>query len=205
MVTLLKKAVLAGAAIGLGCIAYVSVDNKYMGAFLFSIGLLTICGMGWNLFTGKLCKCTMSHKELALVCLGNLLGSIFMCACFTLSSSTLSKAYEIAEKKFNRPIYEGIISAVLCEICIYIAVVGYKQIQFSIGKYLAVILGVMVFILCGFEHCVADMFYYFVYLSPANWPYSTLYLLAVIFGNIIGACLMNIFDSKTKCIEKYTT
>ena len=46
-------AVLAGIAIGIGGIVYLTMENKIVGALLFTVGLYTICVHGLNLFTGK--------------------------------------------------------------------------------------------------------------------------------------------------------
>ena len=43
---------------------------------------------------------------------------------------------------------------------IYIGVEGYRSNPHELGKYLALFFGVCVFILCGFEHCVANMYYF---------------------------------------------
>ena len=48
------KAILAGAAISIGGIVFLSCDVKYVGAFLFSTGLVTVCMFGFNLYTGKI-------------------------------------------------------------------------------------------------------------------------------------------------------
>ena len=52
------------------------------------------------------------------------------------------------------------ILAIFCNILIYIAVENYNCNPQEVGRYLAMFLGVVVFIFCGFEHCVADMFYF---------------------------------------------
>ena len=49
--------------------------------------------------------------------------------------------------------------AVFCNVMIYIGVEGYRSNPHELGKYLALFFGVCVFILCGFEHCVANMYY----------------------------------------------
>ena len=56
------------------------------------------------------------------------------------------------------------------------------------GRYFAVFLCVTVFIICGFEHCVANMYYF----SAANaWDFKTvLYLLVMILGNSVGGILI---------------
>jgi len=40
--------------IGVGAVIYLSLENKVIGALLFSVGLLSICCLGLNLFTGKI-------------------------------------------------------------------------------------------------------------------------------------------------------
>jgi len=45
-------AVLAGISIGLGGLVFLAVDNKVIGAALFTVGLFTVCTFGLNLFTG---------------------------------------------------------------------------------------------------------------------------------------------------------
>ena len=46
------KGIFAGFLIAIGGTAFLAVSNNYIGAFLFSIGLLMICIYGMNLFTG---------------------------------------------------------------------------------------------------------------------------------------------------------
>ena len=190
----LRKSILAGAAIALGCSAFCACDNKYIGAFLFSIGLCTICGKKWLLFTGALCRCEKTVKELALIFVGNLLGSalvFFLC----LPLPLMQTAADIGSAKTAKGLSEIFVSAVLCEICIYIAVTAYKERMTALGKYIGIVLGVMVFILCGYEHCVADMFY------ALSCPTSKAGLAACLViitaaGNVAGAALMNALDPK---------
>ena len=50
----LIRGIYAGLMIGIGGTIFLSVDNKIMGSFLFSIGLLMICMYNMNLYTGKI-------------------------------------------------------------------------------------------------------------------------------------------------------
>ena len=65
---------------------------------------------------------------------------------------------------------------------------GFRQNEHEVGKYIGLFLGVVVFILGGFEHCVANMFYF----SVSNlWSgKAALYLLIITFGNLAGAVLV---------------
>lgn len=76
---------------------------------------------------------------------------------------------------------------IFCNVFIYIAVEGYRSNPHETGKYLSLILGVMVFILCGTEHCVADMFYF--WMGGAWNVRSVVCILIITLGNMIGGVL----------------
>lgn len=182
--------ILGGICIGLGCLGYISVDNPYMGAFLFCIGLVTICIMHWGLFTGYLCG-SRSPKLIGGVLLGNVIGIYLTYIMGYLSGANLEKAYAIGQNKMNRPLHIPFVSGMLCEICIYIAIIGYWKSKTEIGKLLSIILGVMVFILCGFEHSIADLFY-----VPLISPKAIVFWIVVALGNIVGALIMRLLDRR---------
>ena len=52
----MKKGILAGILVGLGAFIFVSLypDNKPLGAFLFSLGLISVFHLQANLYTGKI-------------------------------------------------------------------------------------------------------------------------------------------------------
>ena len=77
----------------------------------------------------------------------------------------------------------------LCNVMIYIAVDGYNKIEMEIGKYASLFLGVMVFIICGFEHSVADMFYFWV--RGGYTMDMVVRLLVITFGNAVGGILFH--------------
>ena len=79
----------------------------------------------------------------------------------------------------------------------FVAVDGFKSNPHELGKYLGLLFGVCVFILCGFEHCVANMFY----ISLAGmWSGQALLMLAVnTIGNAVGGML---FPAAKKYILK---
>ena len=79
--------------------------------------------------------------------------------------------------------YQHILGGIGCGFCIQIAVNNWK----AKGEPWGVILPVAVFILCGFEHCVADAFYYC--WSPFTWRHM-LQIFEVFCGNSIGAFIV---------------
>ena len=74
-----------------------------------------------------------------------------------------------------------------CGICMFIAVSSYKT-QEGFLKVLLVILPVMVFIISGFEHCIADMFYF--WLSGEVSPGTLLRIVIISLGNSVGALII---------------
>ncbi len=85
---------------------------------------------------------------------------------------------------------------VLCNIFIYIAVEGYARNPHEMGKYLSLFLGIMVFILSGTEHCVADMFYFWM---AGAWSGKAIACLLVIsLGNAAGGILFATMHRKIK-------
>lgn len=192
----LIKGVYAGLMIGIGAVAYLSIEDKIAGTFLFSFGLLTVCMYGMNLYTGKVGYVLINKlsylKELFLGLLGNFIGA-FICGglmLFTRSDIT-SKALNIVNTKLNDNLLSIFILSIFCGIIIYLAVNNYKKSNNEIGKYIGIFMGIMIFILCGFEHCVANMVYFTI---AKAWSLKTLlYLLVMILGNSVGSIVIAYF------------
>ena len=53
IIDIFLRSLLTGVAIAIGGTVYLSCPSKYLGAFLFGIGLFVILSFGFNLFTGK--------------------------------------------------------------------------------------------------------------------------------------------------------
>ncbi|MBR4596916.1 MAG: formate/nitrite transporter family protein [Opitutales bacterium] len=190
------SAIYAGLMIAFGGAVYVSSDNKYMGSFMFSLGLLTVVLRGFDLYTGKIGYLTISKTENSqfnilkspfyypIIILGNfagawLLGTAMRCTRFAGAIVHKTEALSAA-KLADKPLSIFILS-MACGIMMFLAVDGYKKSK----NWLFVILPVMVFIISGFEHSIANMFYF----SAANaWDMKTLwYEIIMILGNGVGA------------------
>ncbi len=191
---ILVRAILAGIMIGIGGTIYLALENKMLGAFLFSIGLFAICANGFNLYTGKI-GYVIDNKpkyliELLITLIGNLIGTLS--SAYVLSLSRIGEklrnaAISICEIKLNDNLLSIFILAVFCGIIMYLAVDLYKRLN-DFGKYMGIFMGITVFILAGFEHCVANMYYF----SMANmWEWKTiLYIVIMILGNSVGSILL---------------
>ncbi len=188
------SALLAGVCIALGGAVFLSVENRVVGALLFTVGLFTICVFGLHLFTGKVCYVfdrDLSYAiDLIFVWLGNLAGTFLAAWAMgrtRIGPALAQRAGELCQTKLADSPVSLFVLAIFCNIMIYIAVEGFRAAPHDLGRYLALFLGVSVFILCGFEHCVADMYYF----SAAHaWSGKTLaYLLVMTAGNAVGGVL----------------
>ena len=186
----IKKSTLAGVLIGLGVIINLQVDNRFLGALLFSFGLLTIIKMKLNLFTGKVGYLKNSNQinYLMIVLLYNLCGiavtvSIYACA----NDGFMSIIKTAATIKFSKNIITLFINAIFCGMLIHFAVKSKNAI--------IVIFAIMIFILIGAEHCIADFAYFTFYMYDLpNLFDSILKFIAIILGNSIGAILIERFS-----------
>lgn len=184
------RALLTGFAIGVGGVVYLSCDSKYIGAFLFGTGLFVILSFGFNLFTGKVGYAVENKPvyliDLGIIWLGNLFGTaatggLILC---TRISGIGEKAAAMCETKLaDNPASIAILSF-FCGMLMFIAADGFKKTENPIAQTLMVFLPVMVFILSGFEHCVANMFYF---TAAGAWsPKAFWYLILMTLGNSAG-------------------
>ncbi len=194
--------ILAGMSIALGGVIFLSVENRMLGAFLFTVGLFSVCGFGFHLFTGKVCYVFQNDRDYAVrlpvIWAGNLVGTglVAGAAALTRSGPALSeKAAALAAVKTGDSLVSLFFLGLLCNIFIYIAVEGYGKLQHEVGKYLALVFGVMGFILCGTEHCVADMFYF--WMGGAWSGRAVLAILAITAGNCAGGVLLPLLRAYT--------
>ena len=201
------SAVLAGIAIALGGTVFLSLENKALGALFFAVGLFTVCTLGLHLFTGKVCYVFEQDRAYAaalpVIWLGNLTGAWLTAVLEQLTRigpALRERALALCETKLNDGLLSIFLLAVLCNILIFLAVDGYKNNPHELGKYLAIFFGVTVFILCGFEHCVANMYYF---SAAGAWSTRTVgYLLVMTLGNAAGGVLLPLLRGLIRRAER---
>lgn len=192
---ILFKSFLAGIMIAIGGTVFLSIKNKVIGASLFSIGLFGVLIYNLNLYTGKIGYLITNFnlkyiKELIITLIGNFIGACsvgFILRYTRIYDKIYEKSLILANTKLNDNILSIFILSIFCGLLMYYAVNGFKK-QTDFGKYLVVYLGVAVFILCGFEHCIANMYYF----SVADiWSLKTLgYTGIMVLGNSIGSFII---------------
>ena len=189
-------AIMAGAFIAMGGVVFLSLDNKIVGAFMFSLGLFAVCTLKYNLFTGKVgylfCNDVKTYLPWCLmVWVGNLVGSIIVAELVRLTRvapGIIEKSTKLVQVKADDTLISLFVLGIFCNIMVVHAVDQYLNNPHEIGKYLGIVMSIMVFILCGFEHCIADMFY----IQMARmWNSETIIALIVItLGNVLGGILI---------------
>ena len=199
------KGILAGMLISVGCIIYSMCENKMFGAFLFSFGLFCIVTLGLNLYTGKIGYLVENFnvkyaKELGCTILGNFIGTCFsaLCMTYTRIAPKLTEFISgIVIVKNSDSFVSLFFLSLFCGILMFLGVDIHKRAENPISRVLAVIFAVVIFILAGFEHCVANMFY-MIFAQNVD----ILRLLVMIVGNSIGSILIAFALKFTKKSEK---
>ncbi len=183
--------ILAGMSIAIGGTVFLSLESKVLGAVFFTVGLFAVCTFGFSLFTGKVCyvfeRDAAYALDLPVIWVGNLCGAWLTAALQQMTRigpGLAEKARALCEVKLSDNLLSIFILAFFCNLMIYVAVEGYGKNPHEVGKYLSLLFGVTVFILCGFEHCVANMYYF---SAAGAWSLKTLgYVLVMTAGNAAG-------------------
>ena len=183
-------AVSAGIMIAIGGSVFLSCDSKYVGAVLFSVALLCICYLGFYLFTGKIGYLAndFSKKNILNLTVGlavNLLTTFLLGLLISYALPNLAQKADImCTAKLEQAFLITFIRAVFCGVLMYTAVEVFKEKKTPLG----IIFCIPVFILCGFEHSIADMFYF-----GASGIFTLRILtfeLAAVLGNTVGGLIL---------------
>ena len=108
----------------------------------------------------------------------------------------LTRAYDglvavdntLVQTKLSDTWYSMLILAFMCGIMIYLGVENFGRSSNNFSKVFGLVICVFVFIICSFEHSIADMFY-FVFADSYSWK-TFGYILLIILGNSLGGCFI---------------
>lgn len=198
-----SSAIFAGLAIGIAGTVFLSVGaaNSIIGSFLFGFGLLTIVVLGFRLFTGAIGYLAVQGgntpryaAECLAIWLGNLVGTGLVGLCIRQTRVFAPKIEPYVSNLVQAKLADGPLSvfvlAVFCGLLMYIAVDTYRKKELEAPVRLAVLfLCVVVFILCGFEHCIANMYYFAVSASFAD-AHTWAWLGLMTAGNAVGGMFL---------------
>ena len=177
------NAILAGLCIGIGCNIYLSCDSKYIGASLFSVGLITIITFGFNLYTGKVGYIITKGSKFIVDVLIILFGNIIGCILFGLLFPS-DVAAHMCFVKLSTDLLTIFYKSIMCGLLMFIAVDSYK----INNNFLLTFLCIPTFILSKYEHSIADVVY--LTMGGVFSPLSFRFIVVVILGNAIGGMLI---------------
>lgn len=188
------SAILAGIMISIGGSVYLNLaadGQKLAGALLFAVGLFTIIIFKLHLYTGKvgylpLPGDSIKDKTLSIIftILGNLAGTLAFGVAFSEKLILNTDVLNMVQSKLNLSLWDAFLLAIPCGILMFVAVEGYRRAESDIAKGIIVLFSVAVFILSGFEHSIADMFY--IGAAGAFNLDAAIFILVVILGNAVG-------------------
>lgn len=160
------------------------------GAVFFSVALLCICYRSYALYTGRVGFLIEKHDReavsvLLLGLVGNLVAALLWGLAVRYAIPTAGTTAEVlAAAKLTQSFPQTLIRATLCGLLMYVAVVIYRDNR----SIVAILFCVPTFILAGFEHSIADFFYFAAAgeFSGRMW----LFTMAALLGNSLGAWLL---------------
>ncbi len=182
----------SGIMVGIGGTVYLSCENKVVGAVLFSVALLVICLLGFYLYTGKIGLFIEKPDKMSAIALpiglaGNAVGAVLTgLGAAVCKPALIETAKRICDAKLEGGMLKGLVAAVFCGILMYAAVKTYG----AKGTLVGIIFCIPTFILCGFEHSVADMYYFTVASLGGFNPMSIVFVLVAVAGNTLGGWLL---------------
>ena len=174
------RSIVAGVLIGIGAYAYVSISNHILGALIFSLGLISVFEFQAHLFTGKIGGLNKKNwKDLLWMLMGNVVGILLVVLVAAPKETIRETCLAITQAKLAKEWYIALLDALMCGVIIQLAV------ELKAKDPVSTILCIMCFILCGFEHCVANTFY-FICDGVMYWQ-EIIYFVIYVLGNTLGA------------------
>ena len=202
MIKLLRSSILAGIAIGTAGFGFLASGiqsetyGSLAGAVIFSFGLLTVLGYKLKLYTGTAGFINKGEVgQLFMTLFGNIVG----CFCASLLARVTpleiqAAAQNILELRLRTGALRCGLLGIGCGFIMSSAVQSAREKQ-----YLPLLLGVPLFIVCGFTHCIADAFYYLC-VPAAFWKVHAIQIMTVyasiVLGNLVGCNLYRIVLAK---------
>ena len=208
------KGILAGLSIGVGGFLYILMVfcvsgelGKVLGSLLFGVGLFTVCTFSLMLYTGKIGLVFEKKQEkdfyisLPVMYVGNAIGAFSLgTICYFIFRNTdlfltISQVCELRLSfvSFNDYL-STIVKSFLCGVCVYMAVKCFSLYRLKPVGILLLLFFVFLFVYAGFQHCIANMFYFGFGFIFQFETFINLLLVTIFnsFGPIIGVLLFKL-------------
>ena len=194
VISFIADGILAGFILSVSCAVNIAAAAP-LGPFFFSLGLFAIITFKFGLYTGKAGYIVSNPPsyipEVLLTLLGNFAGAAIGGTILRLTrfgEAWTASASNIITGKIEDSILSAFILAIFCSVLMYIAVDGSKRLREEknyAGALFVIVMPIVVFITCGFNHSIADMGYFFL-SGCAGGLRGLLYLAVVVLGNAVG-------------------
>lgn len=227
----------AGLLIGLGAVTSSTAAHalsdagmvRLVSGLIFPIGLIMVILLGTELFTGNALMVTAAidgritwgklARNWAIVYAGNFVGAVALAACMAFfgqlnigGGDLAVYTAKVAANKASMPWGNAFVLGIFCNLMVCIAVYLGNTSQETSGRIMGIYVPIMGFVLAGFEHCVANMYYVpagiFANMNAAyagmiaeagintavlNFgSFFTANLIPVTLGNIVGGVLVGL-------------
>ena len=175
------KGITAGIAISLGGFLYCAMvflvpglGGKVLGSILFSVGLFLVCSLYLSLYTGKIGliyegkQNAVYYASLPIMLVANLgaaLGvGLLLHLAFQSNEGFMEVANSVVSSRLSLGNFDAYLSlaikSFLCGLCVYMAVKLFALQRLKPLGIIMLVFFVFIFVYCGFEHCIANMFYF---------------------------------------------
>lgn len=177
---------IAGVMLGVAGAAYLGASltsaGPFWGAVLFAVGLIAVVAWKLDLYTGKAGFWSgRTIWNLIPVLLLNIAGCAFV-ALLSIKAATIPQCLDIVQKRMEANIGMLFLNSMMCGLIMTTAVNFSKK-----GNWLPLLFGVPAFIMAGFPHCIADVYYWTVaMLEGFGWMDILPVYLVTVAGNYAG-------------------
>lgn len=200
MKNIIIRSILAGVAISIGGIIYALLHDDYyiVSAALFSVGILLVLEFNLYLFTSYVPKnrVNFSFFKYSLNCLIVFLGNFVGCALtavFMMGTRIYSTLDEVITHALEVKMSDTYLGLFLFSILCGIIIACISKAKTYKNNVLFIVILITTFIVCGFDHVVANSFYLIVtgeILSLSAIPFILINLL----GNFVGGYIFSFID-----------
>ena len=184
-IAILRSAIIAGICISIGCVVNLRVGGV-AGAVLFAFGLLAVVHYKLKLYTGTagFIRAKGDWTMITYVLIGNIIGcALTALVCTYAQPDILPPDIAIVQSRLAKGPFACFLLAIGCGFIMTTAVQFGRE-----GKFLPLLFGVPVFILCGFAHSIADAFYFLAVPRMYSPQLFGIYI-AEVLGNFVGCNL----------------
>lgn len=213
------KAIMAGIFISFGAFGNILISAdmfssnqgvaRFLGAVVFPVGLIGIVILGLELFTSNCMNILgVVHKKVSvknflrniiIVYIGNFIGCSILGYITASSHGLTNSGVELLQNMVHHKVHTGIwalfLKGIMCNVLVVGATIFAYFAKDAIGKIMGIWFPIMLFILLGYSHSVANMYYFMtaVFYNLDITILGILYnLLFVTIGNFVGGSLLTL-------------